>query len=125
MLRLKGVGVTAAAAREWILVTAAAAAGGHRLALLQAGGAAATHSGSDIGSAIVNRACRRWRRHRHESKRQQRRSGRGGNFQDMFHLLSLSWFWNWFTPAAQMGCRDRSRHRHKKEVKDFLSGQSF
>src|ERR1700682_6020550 len=98
MLRLIGVrtavvvaGAAGAAAREWIRVTIAATPGRHRVALFQAAIPTAPHSGSNVGTAIVDVARRRRRRrHGDEAKRKHRRGGRNGRLQKLFHLLSVS-----------------------------------
>jgi hypothetical protein len=106
VLGLKGKGVAAGVAGEWIRGAIAPAAGGHRLALLEAGIAAAACSSRDVGTAIVGpvvRARRRRRcRHRNKSQRDQRR-GRDGQFHKLFHLcLSVSFLncRSWWQPQA-------------------------
>ena len=85
MLRLIGVG--AGVGQEWIAVTSAAPTGGHRLTLLHALKAAGAHPGSDVLPAILVLRRRRWRRYRYIGQRQQRRGGRGGQFQNLCHLV--------------------------------------
>jgi hypothetical protein len=85
MLRLIGVG--AGVGQEWIAVTSAAATGGHRLTLLHSLKAAGAHSGSGVLPAILVLRRRRRRRHRYIGQRQERRGGRGGQFQNLFHLV--------------------------------------
>jgi hypothetical protein len=97
MLRLIGKGA-AGIRKEWIPVTIAAAAGGHRLTLREGIKAAGSHRGSDVLAAILVMARGSRRRHRDESHREQRRGGRGGQLQKLFHILSR-WFsllfWRW------------------------------
>lgn len=88
LLRLIGKGV-AGIGKERIPVTIAAAAGGHRLTLREGIKAAGSHRGSDVLTTILSR--RRRRRHRDKGHREQRRGGRSGQFQKLFHVLSR-WF---------------------------------
>src|SRR5712691_1505547 len=116
MLRLIGVG--AGVGQERIAVTTAATAGGHRLALLHGLKAAGAHSGSDVLAAILTRARPRRRRHRDIGQRQQRRGGRGGQFQKLFHLaLSVG-----FNPGTRHGIAVGPAPSDRKNSKAILPG---
>jgi hypothetical protein len=116
MLRLIGVG--AGVGQERIAVTSAATAGGHRLALLHGLKAAGAHSGSDVLAAILTRASPRGRRHRNIGQRQERRGGRRGQFQKLFHLaLSVG-----FNPGTGHGIAVGPAPSVRKNSKAILSG---